>query len=104
MRAQGPRAPRPGGPYVYVQWSTVEVERTGTINAVAAGVRNLGGKKPYIDVVENVFGGVRISTEDEAGGQTPESDIRARPWLSGLTVSAADVRLIPDEEPKKPSR
>jgi hypothetical protein len=67
-------------------------------------VRNLGGKKPYIDVMENVFGGVRISTEDEVPGGTPDSDFCARPWLAGLTVSSADVRLLADEEPKKPSR
>ena len=53
--------------------------------------------------MENVFGGVRISTEDEAR-ERMDSNIRARPWLAGLTVTAADVRLIADEEPKKPPR
>ena len=68
-------------------------------------MKNLGRRKPYIDVMENVFAGVRISTEDEVRGRMPESDIRARPWLAGLTVSAADdVRLLMDEEPKKSSR
>jgi hypothetical protein len=65
----------------------------------------MGRKKPYIDVMANVFGGVRISTGDEVRGRMPESDIRARPWLAGLTVSANDdVRLLTDEEPIKPSR
>ena len=65
-------------------------------------MKNLGGRKPYIDVMENVFGGVRISTDDEVRGRTREPEIRPRPWLAGLTVSAVDVRLLAEEEPKKP--
>ena len=68
-------------------------------------MKNLGRKKPYIDVMENVFGGVRISTEDDGCGRMSEAYIGARPWLAGLTVSANDdVRLLIDDEPNKPSR
>jgi hypothetical protein len=94
------RGPRITG----VRVRTAEVVPAGTRNALNRGVNNLGRKKLYIDVVQNVFGGVRISTEDEVRGGTSESDIGARPWLAGLTVSAADVRLLDDEEPKKPPR
>jgi hypothetical protein len=65
-------------------------------------VSDIGRQKPYIDVMENVFAGVTISTEDETRGRASDPDIRARPWLSGLTVAA--VRLVGDEEPKKPVR
>jgi hypothetical protein len=67
-------------------------------------VSTLGGKKAYIDVMENVFGGVRISTEDEVRGHAADAVIRARPWLAGLTVSAADVRLLADDEPNTQTR
>ena len=76
----------------------------GIRHALTQCVADQGGNKPYIDVMENVFGGVKISTEVEAPEPARDSDIRPRPWLSGLTVSASDVRLIADEEPKKPPR
>jgi hypothetical protein len=85
--------------YVQSRWT---VSTVGTRDAVKSAVKNLGGKKPYIDVMENVFGGVRISTDDEVRGRTREAYIGARPWLAGLTVSAVDVRLLSEEEPKKP--
>jgi len=54
--------------------------------------------KPYIDVMENVFGGVRISPDDEP--QSPESrtDLRGRPWLTGVSMSAVHVRLADEDE------
>lgn len=63
-----------------------------------------GRKKPDIDVMENVFGGVHISTEDEVRDHAPEPDIRPRPWLAGLTLSAVQVTLEPDEEPDPEKR
>lgn len=54
---------------------------------------NAGHTKPYIDVMENVFGGVHISTDDERGGSANELDLRARPWLSGISLAAVQVRL-----------
>ena len=59
---------------------------------------NGGRRKPYIDVMENVFGGVRISTDDDRRGRAMEPDIRARPWLAGLTMRSVDVRLLSDDE------
>jgi hypothetical protein len=64
------------------------------------GVRPLGQRKPYIDVMENVFGGVRVSTEDDRRVRVFEPDFRVRPWLAGLTVSEVEVgRLGDDEDP-----
>jgi hypothetical protein len=51
--------------------------------------------------MENVFGGVSISTEDEIRPHGSDPDIRLRPWLAGLTVSSVDVRLLAEDEPKK---
>lgn len=59
-------------------------------------------KKPDIDVLENVFGGVHISTEDEERSPAPEPDIRARPWLAGLTMSAVQVTLTEDDQERPP--
>jgi len=48
--------------------------------------------------MENVFGGVRISTEKEPRSRTGEPDLRGRPWLTGVTMSAVQVRLAEDDE------
>jgi hypothetical protein len=69
------------------------------------GVVDPARKKPDIDVMENVFGGVHISTEDEVRDSAPEAEIRPRPWLAGLTLSAVQVTLAPeDEEPDSKKR
>ena len=65
------------------------------------GVGDAARKKPDIDVMENVFGGVHISTEDEVRDRVPEPEIRPRPWLAGLTLSAVQVTLAVDEEPDR---
>ena len=56
-------------------------------------------RKPDIDVMENVFGGVRIMPEDEPQIAC-RLDLRGRPWLTGVTMSAVQVRLAdePDED------
>jgi hypothetical protein len=61
-------------------------------------------RKPDIDVMENVFGGVHISTEDEVRDRAPEPEIRPRPWLAGLTLSTVHVTLARDEEPDSKKR
>ncbi|MGH9371880.1 MAG: hypothetical protein ACRD15_10155 [Vicinamibacterales bacterium] len=48
--------------------------------------------------MENVFGGVHISTDDEVRAHVVEPDLRPRPWLAGLTMSAVQVSLGPDHE------
>jgi hypothetical protein len=70
----------------------------GIRNAPISDVRGPRYKKSYIDVMENVFGGVRISTDDEIRGRAGKADLRARPWLSGLTMSVVRVRLTRDDE------
>jgi hypothetical protein len=54
--------------------------------------------KPYIDVMENVFGGVRISPANEPRGSAIQPDLRRRPWLTGVTMSSVHVRLAEDGE------
>ncbi len=54
--------------------------------------------KPYIDVMENVFGGVRISPHNEPRARAFQPDLRRRPWLTGVTMSAVHVRLAEDDE------
>ena len=54
-------------------------------------------RKPYIDVMENVFGGVRISPADEPRSHVFRADLRSRPWLTGVTMSAVQVRLTDSE-------
>ncbi|MGH9310694.1 MAG: hypothetical protein ACRD1U_15065 [Vicinamibacterales bacterium] len=68
------------------------------------GVMDPVRKKPDIDVMENVFGGVHISTEDEVRDPAPAPEIRARPWLAGLTLSAVQVTLAADEESESKKR
>ena len=54
--------------------------------------------KPYIDVMENVFGGVRISPDDEPRSPESRTDLRGRPWLTGVTMSEVQVRLADEDE------
>ena len=54
--------------------------------------------KPYIDVMENVFLGVRISTDEEPRSSTPQPDLRGRPWLTGVSMSEVSVSLSDDDE------
>jgi hypothetical protein len=54
--------------------------------------------KPYIDVMENVFGGVRISPDDEPPSDVFRPDVRRRPWLTGVTMSAVQVTLANDDD------
>jgi hypothetical protein len=61
-------------------------------------VRPPGHRKPYIDVMENVFGGVRISTEDDRRRRALDQDFRVHPWLAGLTVSEVEVGPPDDED------
>jgi hypothetical protein len=62
------------------------------------GARN--PNKTYIDVMENVFGGIRITTEKEPRSRAAEPDLRARPWLTGVSMSAVEVSLARDEDDK----
>jgi hypothetical protein len=55
-------------------------------------------KKQYIDVMENVFGGVRISTDKEPRSRDTEPDLRGRPWLTGVSMSRVRVRLAEDDD------
>jgi hypothetical protein len=56
-------------------------------------------RKTYIDVMENVFGGVRISPEDEPCSGVSRNDLRGRPWLTGVTMSSVHVTLADDDDP-----
>jgi len=59
-------------------------------------------RKPYIDVMENVFGGVRISPDNEPRAHAFQPDLRRRPWLTGVTMSAMHVRVAEaDEDDRK---
>jgi len=61
-------------------------------------------RKPYIDVMENVFGGVRIMLEDEPGSPRAGADLRGRPLLTDVTMSAVHVRRLadrPDEDDER---
>jgi hypothetical protein len=55
-------------------------------------------RKTYIDVMENVFGGVRISPDDEPRSDVSRSDLRRRPWLTGVTMSSVHVTLAADDD------
>ena len=55
-------------------------------------------RKTYIDVMENVFGGVRISPDDEPRSRAAREDLRSRPWLTGVTLSSVHVTLTDDED------
>jgi hypothetical protein len=62
-------------------------------------MRTITYKKPFIDVLQNVFGGVHILTEDQTSS-VDDTDLRARPWLSGLTMSDVHVRLSREDDPR----
>jgi hypothetical protein len=52
--------------------------------------------------MENVFGGVRISTDKDPRSRDPEPDLRGRPWLTGVSLSEVNVTLADDEnEPQQ---
>jgi hypothetical protein len=72
----------------------------GIRHAVITGVATPSYKKPFIDMMENVFAGVHISTDDETAGRADDSEPGPRPWLSGLTMSKVHVRLSRDDEPE----
>jgi len=55
-------------------------------------------RKTYIDVMENVFGGVRISTDKEPRSRGMQPDLRGRPWLTGVSMSRVKVRLAEDDD------
>ena len=57
-------------------------------------------RKTYIDMAEHVFGGVRISPEDEPPSPVVSKDIRGRPWLTGVTMSSVHVTLANEDDPK----
>lgn len=61
-------------------------------------VRGNDRSKPYIDVMENVFGGVRISTDRDPRSRDPEPDLRGRPWLTGVSMSQVSVKLADDDD------
>ena len=64
------------------------------------GVGSGDDRKTYIDMAENVFGGVRISPEDEPPSRVVSKDIRGRPWLTGVTMSSVHVTLADDVDPE----
>jgi len=68
---------------------------------VKNGVSGADPNKAYIDVMENVFGGVRISTDKDPRSRDPEPDLRGRPWLTGVSMSRVHVRLAEDDEPER---
>jgi hypothetical protein len=70
--------------------------------AVSLVVSGTDRSKPYIDVMENVFGGVRISTDKDPRSCEPEPDLRGRPWLTGVSMSEVNVTLAgEDDEPER---
>ena len=68
----------------------------GISRAPFCGVGVAKRDKPYIDVMENVFGGVRISTDTEPRSHAPEPTLRPRPWLTGVSMSAVEVHVADD--------
>jgi len=65
-------------------------------------VGSVDDRKTYIDMVENVFAGVRISPEDEPASPLVSEHIRGRPWLTGVTMSSVHVTLAHEEDPDDP--
>jgi hypothetical protein len=52
--------------------------------------------------MENVFGGVRISTDKDPRSRNPEPDMRGRPWLTGVSMFDVNVKLTDeDDEPRR---
>jgi hypothetical protein len=68
---------------------------------VSTGVTGNDRNKTYIDVMENVFGGVHISTDKDPRSRDPEPGLRGRPWLTGVSMSEVTVRLADDDEPDR---
>ena len=68
---------------------------------MSEGVTGSDRNKTYIDVMENVFGGVRISTDKDPRSRDPEPDLRGRPWLTGVSMSKVNVTLADDDEPER---
>ena len=48
--------------------------------------------------MENVFGGVRISPDDEPRSHALRKNLRRRPWLTGVTMSSVHVTLADDDD------
>ena len=71
---------------------------SGTDPALSCPVTESDQRKTYIDVMENVFGGVRISTDKEPRSRDPEPDLRGRPWLTGVSMSRVNVTLADDDD------
>ena len=71
---------------------------SGTDPALSSPVTESDQRKTYIDVMENVFGGVRISTDKEPRSRDPEPDLRGRPWLTGVSMSRVNVTLADDDD------
>lgn len=57
-----------------------------------------------IDVMENVFGGLRISTDDEGPRRAGGPDLGPRPWLAGLSTIAHEVHVAPEDDGPKTRR
>jgi len=55
-------------------------------------------RKPYIDVMENVFGGVQITTDKEPRARTTTPDLRGRPLIGDVNLSSVQVKT--EEEDK----
>ena len=55
-------------------------------------------RKPYIDVMENVFGGVRISPDGEPQARDEEFDMRRRPWLTGVSMSKMHLSFAREDD------
>jgi len=70
----------------------------GTGHATFPGVDENYRSKPFIDVMENVFAGVHISTDSDPRSREHESDLRGRPWLTGVSMSAVNVSLSDEED------
>jgi len=52
--------------------------------------------------MENVFGGVRISTDKDPRSSQPERDLRGRPWLTGVSMAEVNVKLADeDDDPER---
>ena len=51
--------------------------------------------------MENVFGGVRISPDNEPRSSAYREDLRGRPWLTGVTMSATRVRLADERDDRE---
>ena len=48
--------------------------------------------------MENVFAGVRISTDKDPRSRGREPELRGRPWLTGVSMSEVRVRLADEDD------